>query len=142
MNGRWSIVGLALVWAAAAHADRPDLIISALEVPRALKQGRCNQFDVRVENLELAATSGRITVRLHLQFASGGEAQHIRVLNGIGGRGGRGAVQTVSFTDVAVPGSGQVSYAATVNPDGAVPETVIDERNSAAGSSNAAGSCP
>ena len=126
-----------------ARADerRPNLVISSLATPHGLKQGSCNVFDVTVENVEPQGTSQTITVRLHLQYGSNGEGLYLKELKGIAAKGARGAVLPLRFADVALPANGRVSYSVTVNPDGVIPETVIDERNTAAGAAVVVSSC-
>ena len=143
MTRRAVAAGLAcaMVSIGAAAAERPDLIVSALSTPLGLRQGNCNRFDVLIENLEDRATTQSITVRLHVQYPNKGAGQHIRVLKGIGARGQRAATQAVRFDAITIPEGGRVSYTATVNPDGVVPESVIDERNSVTGSGTVTGPC-
>jgi hypothetical protein len=131
----------AAIVAGLVATGRPDLIVSGLTAPDGLREGGCNVFDVTVENLESQGTAQTITVLLHLQYANQGQARHIKVLNGIAPKGKSGAVHAVRFDTVTLPAAGRVSYTATVNPDGVVPETVVDERNSAAGAGVIGGPC-
>jgi hypothetical protein len=133
--------GTGAVVAGVVATGRPNLIVSGLVAPAGLREGACNVFDVTIENLEAEGTAQTITVLLHLQYANQGQARHIKVLPGIAPRGQSGAVHAVRFDTVTLPTLGRVSYTATVNPDGVVPETVVDERNSAAGSGVIAGPC-
>jgi hypothetical protein len=120
-----------------AAPQRPDLIISALTNPDGLRKGSCSRFEVTIENPQANGTSQTIAVRLQIHFSNGGDSQYLRTIDGIGPKTSR----TVSFQGVDVPSYGAASYVVTVNPDATVPETVIDEHNSASGSATVVVPC-